>query len=126
MVIVKRFKIPALIDDDMQLAFQMLVAGVGFFQPKNDINAAHYVVYSHEGEYIGKLTCSTVNNLIHALRANIQGCSTRWGQHICYDRITPQPEGKPLDSITFGFGPFGFYVEGLMVKFERTPIDYIL
>jgi hypothetical protein len=111
----------------MQTAFQMLVAGVGFFKPKTYNKPAHYTVFSHEGEHIGDLSCGMVNKLIHDLNANIQGCSTRWGKHLCYERITKQPQGKALDSITFGFEPeFNFYVEGLMVKFERLPIDYML
>jgi hypothetical protein len=131
-----RFNSPELTGKVWQLAFQMLVAGVGFYQPKSyqetgvepnitrEIVPAHYWVFSHYGDEIGRIQVNVVNGLIHRLRANYQTC--HWSGKICYQKINPK-KYVHLADITFGWEKgMNDYVPILIQKFQREPVKEML
>lgn len=133
-----KFNHPELGDPRYQEAFQMLVAGVGFYQPGVTVYNGwapylgfrrikpHYAVYSHAGEYIGCIPYGVVCNLIHKLRRpqrrngfksraiNYQIPDPNWSRD--FQKIVG------ITNLTYGFDfELGVFVNLLMEKFERLP-----
>lgn len=111
----------------------MLTGGVGFYrnhgndsvnyEPTLHKNKYYYYVFSHEGEYIGTISCDIVCSIIHKLRAN----RTKYGldnpmtyEYVGNDRL-PCPE-----NLTFGWShPLAFMGMAAMDYFHRKPAGFV-